>query len=151
MTEVSYQEQLKRTKRWYEIFQQLNQGLEHEKNSEFYKDYVYSFFQNCYHLKDWLKNDKSIKIDKEELEVFVNNCKGMKICKGICNGSKHLISKNPRIGESSYFMVLEAGKKPVISVKYNIEANGESQDAFSLASECMREWQYFFKKNNLIY
>ena len=54
---AKYQEQLERVRRYYGRFKKLNGGMEHIAPSDMYIDDIYSFFLNCYHLKDWLKND----------------------------------------------------------------------------------------------
>ena len=54
-----YEEQFKRVNRWYDRFKKLNSGKEHTRNTDFEADDVHAFFINCYHLKDWIKNDKA--------------------------------------------------------------------------------------------
>jgi hypothetical protein len=52
-----WKEQWARLGRSYELITQTEKGRPDDRNSDFLKDELYSFFQNCYHLKDWLKND----------------------------------------------------------------------------------------------
>jgi hypothetical protein len=54
---ASYREQYERVKRWYGKFIALDQGRAHDVPSENYLDEIYAFFMNCYHFKDWIKND----------------------------------------------------------------------------------------------
>ena len=84
-----YKEQYDRTKRWYEEFKKINNKKEHIRNTQYEDDIVYAFFQNCYHLKDWIKNDDKIKTRKN-VERFIEENKCLSICSDICNGSKHL-------------------------------------------------------------
>ena len=57
-----YREQLARTRRYYERFKKLNDGKAQEPSSEANMDDIYAFFQNCYHLKDWLKQRSCIHV-----------------------------------------------------------------------------------------
>ncbi len=52
-----WQRQWARVNRWYDRFGKIDAGVEHYKSSDFSDDEMWSFFINCYHFKDWLKND----------------------------------------------------------------------------------------------
>jgi hypothetical protein len=56
----TWKEQWERVLRWYSRFEQINRGQHDAPSTDFYQDDVYAFFQNSYHLKDWLKNDASV-------------------------------------------------------------------------------------------
>ena len=51
---TKYSEQFARMRRYLERFGEIRAGRVHDRDSEHYLDDVYSFFLNCYHLKDWL-------------------------------------------------------------------------------------------------
>ena len=56
-----------------------------------YEDDVWNFFQNCWHLKDWIKNDVAIdSAHRESVECDVNKVDELVICADLCNRSKHL-------------------------------------------------------------
>jgi hypothetical protein len=76
----SYLEQYKRVKRWHARFAAINNGLEHTKSSDYYADEVYAFFQNCYHLKDWIKNDPLSGQPGPKVEGFVHSSLSLRIC-----------------------------------------------------------------------
>ena len=51
-------EQWARVLRWYALFEKTTVGREQDElTSEHYLDQAYAFFQNCFHLKDWLQHD----------------------------------------------------------------------------------------------
>jgi len=78
-------------KRWYERFRLINNGKAHNQSSDYSEDEIYAFFINCYHLKDWIKNDDAVSIEgKEKLEKFIKGSDYMNICEKVCNGIKHL-------------------------------------------------------------
>ncbi len=53
----TYSVQLHRVKRYLQRFEEIGSGKAHNQSTPDYDDDVYAFFQNCYHLKDWIKND----------------------------------------------------------------------------------------------
>ena len=71
--EKRYLEQFDRMKRWYDRVRKISEGKAHNLPTDYYQDEVYAFFINCYHLKDWIKNDAETHVASEEVEKFVNN------------------------------------------------------------------------------
>ena len=55
-----YLEQYERMQRSYDRFREINSRLADKVSSD-YEDDVFAFFMHCYHLKDWIKNDPSVK------------------------------------------------------------------------------------------
>jgi len=57
---MTYHEQLARVRRFLARVENLSVNpkfeLPPEKQTE-YEDMLYAFFQNCWHLKDWIKHD----------------------------------------------------------------------------------------------
>ena len=79
-----YEEQLGRVERFLQRISVPN------KNREEYEDFLWAFFQNCWHLRDWLKNDTSIRKRKREAILSaVKQSKVLLICECIANRSKH--------------------------------------------------------------
>lgn len=152
-----YTEQFKRMQRWYETFKQMDEGIAHEQSSEVYTDIVYAFFQNCYHLKDWIKNDNSVTLPEGvNIEHFINNNHSMCLLADICNGTKHLtlLDRFKRTDEdlkfdSKKYSLALGGKKPIIAVKWNIKTNSGNLDAFEPATECLHKWEDFIKNQNI--
>ena len=158
-----HQEQYERMKRWYERIKKIDQGRPHNLPSDYYCDEVYAFFVNCYHLKDWIINDDTVKKSEKgekggKVEDFINQNGCMRICADICNGIKHVKkSKDPRkpprsdedpeFGARKLSLNLGGGPEPVITVKFSIETKTGTIDAFELASECVRKWEEFIKDN----
>ena len=137
-----YLEQYERVKRWYERLMNINNGIPHTKNSESYKDEVYAFFINCFHLKDWIKNDPSNNVYADKVEKFVNSKKNLEICRKICHGAKHLIIEHPKLDKADHSLKL-GGCETIYSAKYEIEVEGIKYDAFKLATQCMNDWKVF--------
>jgi hypothetical protein len=116
-------------------------------------DDTYMFFQNCYHLKDWLKNDPTfgnVKKTKQEIEDYVTNTPCLALCADICNGTKHLVlDRSPRSGdipkhEDFFLKAYEGGPRHgEVSYTLVIEHQGTKRDALSLARECVTAWKAF--------
>ena len=148
-----YKEQYERVLRWYQRFKNYNKGILHDKDSNYYLDEIYAFFINCYHLKDWVKNDNTNTIDVGDIESFINNSRN--ICADLCNGLKHLeltrfrVDRDTKFGKKNYQVGL--GTQPTtIAVKIEIIADNNNYDAFDLASDCIKDWEKYLKLKNLI-
>jgi len=152
MTKLRYQEQFERVKRWYARFREINQGKPHTHPSDYYLDEVYAFFLNCYHLKDWIQNEDTIKPPKGKVEHFINQNKCMRVCADICHGIKHLklqrsrSGENPKFGAKKFYLDLGTSP-PTIKIKFSVVTTTGVIDAFDLASECIQKWEEFIKKN----
>lgn len=65
------------------------------------RDALFHFFQDAYHLKDWLINDE-IAVSKRDVERAVSASKELSICADLCNGTKHrALTRDPRTGDPS--------------------------------------------------
>jgi hypothetical protein len=107
-----------------------------------FQDMMWAFFQNCWHLKDWIKNDPLLSdavrtaIDKAAHDK--SSC--LKMCRELCNGTKHLGERpgashrhinttiRPGAGPSEMDCVIDNGQGQLISGK-------------KLAADCLAEWE----------
>ena len=150
-----YLEQINRARRYFARFKQINDGTNHDASSETYFDDIYTFFTHCYHIKDYLINDRAYTAhSKQEIENHITNTPSLALCADICNGLKHLHLNNPRSGSvpdvnSGHIHVhftdsLDGTVSDVkISCKVTIKHNGNELDAFEVATEAMDSWELF--------
>ncbi len=151
-----HQVQLQRVRRYYQRFKRLNDGIVHTVESENYVDDVYAFFESCYHLKDWVLNDRSFgRYTPQQVEDHVTTSPALAICADICNGSKHLhLKRSPRSGSVPAFGTkvirvqledsMSGEESPTrIAMQFEIDHSGRKLDAFQLASEAMNAWEVF--------
>ncbi|SIO60674.1 hypothetical protein SAMN05444166_6482 [Singulisphaera sp. GP187] len=158
---TGYQEQLNRVRRCFKRFERINESGIFDGSVENHIDDIHAFFQNCYHLKDWLKNDPAFSTRTgPEIENHINTTLELAICADICNSTKHLIlTKSPRsgalptMGKKTFTIgitdTLPIAGEPVkevpqtISLKIEIDHNGAKLDAFDVATKALQAWEKF--------
>jgi hypothetical protein len=152
----SYVEQYERMRRSYDRFREIKPGLT-DKISSDYEDDIYAFFMHCYHLKDWVKNDTSVKTRMPnigaDVERFINESEALSLCADLCNSSKRLELKRdssgerPTFGRKQYHHQLNLGSGRSIRLEWLVQRNNEPAiDAFQLATECIAAWDTFFQR-----
>ena len=145
---MSYREQFERLIRNYLRLARIDQGRQHDMHSDNYRDDVYSFFLNCYHLKDWLINDSGFPAASTEVENYINAHHELQLCADICNAHKHLqlnrprSAENPRVGGQQMDVKLGEGEQ-AIKIKFTIDTASGPRDAFELATKCLELWKQF--------
>jgi hypothetical protein len=158
MSELSrHQVQFKRLGRWYERFKNINDDQILDKSDEFYLDDVIAFFINCYHLKDWIKNDPAATSVADKVEAYINNNLELSLCADICTSMKHLeFNRNylPRSGgkvswnKKDVKLKVGSGER-IIATKYRLDTKLGPRDAFDIATKCIEAWDKFYSDNNL--
>jgi hypothetical protein len=148
-----WREQYDRMKRWHERFAQIDQGYKHDRPSEHSVDDIYAFFQNCFHLKDWIKNDHTLPNNvRDSVEPFINGSRSLGLCADLCNSLKHLeresnrSGEDPAFGPKAYSLSLAEGS---ISIKCSITTDSGQEDAFALATQCVYDWDAFIARWDL--
>jgi hypothetical protein len=125
-------------------------------DTELYDDDIYHFFQDAWHLKDWIKNDPSIsKTVRNSIEDEVKNVKPLRIAADIANGTKHMELKKPRpekalLTERNVTIGLS---NPSATATHDLVftlADGSKVSAKDVAADVMREWGLLLKKLGLI-
>jgi hypothetical protein len=67
------------------------------ESSIMYDDDLIHYFQDCWHLKDWIKNDPALSI-ANAIELEVNAHQALRIVADLANGSKHYVRNSHREG-----------------------------------------------------
>ena len=84
---MGWREQYERMLRSHGRFAALALGYETASSDEA-RDAVFHFFQDAYHLKDWIKNDPKV-AGVADPEGLVNGSPELSLCADLCNGTKH--------------------------------------------------------------
>ncbi len=151
-----WESQLFRLHRWHKRVKEIGTANSNSEDMEKEHDYVYAFFQNCYHLKDWLKHSQVIS-PPQKVEDFINRHQEMQICADICNGTKHFHLTKPRHASDENLSVGREyvpsdwpGNRPHMNEKWFVISGETKLDIFDLADRCMVLWDKFLSNNNLI-
>ncbi|SRR5229473_92593 len=112
---------------------------------------LWSFFQNCWHLKDWIKNDPSVPARvRRSIETLVAKPRPLMICADLANATKHLRLRNVRAGAKHSHRNLSITPGESSKVEYRIEiGRGKQQDGLELARECLSEWERILTEQGL--
>lgn len=89
MPNETWKAQYYKTNRWYD---RIIQNKYKHYDPDLIKDDVNTFFINCYHLSDWLKEGSSL--GKPFVDDWVNNNEYLQVCRALANGEKHLHCTN---------------------------------------------------------
>ena len=123
-------------------------------------DTVVHFFQDCFHLRDWIKNASPLsKNDKDDIyNAFLRSSTfvGLPICRDVANASKHLVldktfsvDRNMMISSTGTAHVAQSDVD--FSLRFNIEMPNSNNviDVLELAHSCVNEWDKILKNKRL--
>ena len=169
-----YQEQYERMKRAYARFNETSFGKPAELSGQSLKDDGLTFFQACLHLRDWIKNDEELpQAVRGAVFDYVKGSRVLSLCHDIAIGAKHLTVKNPLAsGENPRLTPVRTIEKTIspelcyrdddddnhlppgtpihtFSVWLLLETYSGEGGALAFATECITEWDNFFKLHGL--
>lgn len=145
---TGYRDQLDRVLR-YLGRAHAGEGDQNQRYIVDYQDDVWSFFQNCWHLKDWIRHDPLLDDDvKARIEAAVESSQILAIANDMANGTKHLELHKSQAG-AAYSHLSLATSGEVSTLKCIIEVAGRSRTARELATECVGEWQRILEAEGL--
>ncbi len=141
-----YMDQLNRVRR---MLDRINRQ---DRSPEEYEDDIWSFFQNSWHLKDWVKNDRSVpRRVRRSIERLAAASPPLRICADLAIGTKHLKVNKRRVGArpSHYNVAIVPGE--LSKVEYLIDTgSGTQQVGLDLALKCLLEWERILAAQGLI-
>lgn len=112
----------------------------HNRKLVDYEDDVWSFFQNCWHLADWIKNDTKgvAKATRGKIDIEVNSYPALMISGELAGKSKSLeMTRNHND---------EGGKEHAELLLTVIDRNGDEFPVKKLATDAMKNWMAIVKK-----
>jgi hypothetical protein len=143
----AYVEQFERVKRF------LGRIEVQGRDSTEYDDDLWAFFQNCWHLKDWIMNDPGVpRALGKRIFKSVKRCSSIIVCADLANRSKHLSLKDPWVdAEVTQRNVDVQLGNPTTSTSEHIITvkNGNKLIALEVAKKAVEEWQDIFKTHGL--
>jgi hypothetical protein len=146
VTANRYRDQLDRARRYLARVEAVGSRRDVD-----FQDDVWGFFQNCWHLKDWLLNDLLISdATKQKIEKAVHAAECMKICHDLTNGTKHYVLTDPIVGARHSHTNVRITPERQSDMDCIIELpDGSRISARDVAKKCMTEWERILKEYNL--
>jgi hypothetical protein len=115
---------------------------------------MWAFFQNCWHVKDWVCNDPNVSSAQQEAACkMAYASEALVICQDLCNGTKHLKLKDPRSGAGASHNHIDLKIDPVWGI-FEMDCLvddglGGTRPGKQLASECLAEWERILTSQGL--
>ena len=144
-TLTSWRSQFERMKRSY------SQVTGPYQSSVEFEDDLHHFMQDCWHLKDWIKNDPSTKIGPE-IETYAAGYRSLRIAADLANGSKHLLRHTDREGAyvTSIGVTIHLGQKKPIDVECTVTlTDGTTLPIQTVVHEAFADWNTLLTKIGL--
>jgi hypothetical protein len=125
----------------------------HTSDVEF-QDMMWAFFQNCWHLKDWVDHDP-LASDAQKKEVIdqAHASAPLKICRDLCNGTKHLgVDRKPSSGTGAAHdhvaITIVSGESSTIDCIVK-DGFGSPISGKWFARDCVAEWERILQSAGL--
>lgn len=114
-------------------------------------DFTIAFFQNCYHLKDWVPIFENIEDAawQEKWQTFIEQNECIRYCRDICNGTKHLKIDNPSMdADFSIYRDFEEveGFEDGKFIGWFLLADDKRISLNQLMDDCINAWKVFLKE-----
>ena len=114
-----------------------------------FQDMMWAFFQNCWHVKDWVKNDPILdQATKDSILAWAHKSIVLGVCHDMCNGTKHL---GPRPGEASHDHIdttIVPGGETIMDCLID-NGHGKLVSGRLLAHQCIGEWVSILQSHGL--
>ena len=150
----TYRAQLDRVQRMRKRFDVKHESQDAAQDAQDAQDIMWSFFQNCWHLKDWVREDKVLTTQAQRDAIHTEaHLPGspLRHCQALCIATKHL---GPRPGAKHKRMNINifagwgGGGRPNIELIVDL-GDGNEMSGHDLADQCIAEWKRIFTEQNL--
>ncbi|MET3934851.1 hypothetical protein [Arthrobacter sp. OAP107] len=106
---------------------------------------VKEFFIHCWHLKDWLVEDREISVESADIGVLLRTEPDLKVCNAMANTSKHHTLSPGKVSARVVSVVTQP--KGQVTIEITSTSGAEKRDALELANSCMSIWKKFLKQH----
>lgn len=149
-----WREQYDRMKRWRETM------ARDRTDPDRVQDIFLAFAQTCYHMVDWLENDRTQPIRRGEAGQHVIDSPALSFCDDICQGAKHARLEERDVETSvtesmvtDYTLHTWSGKtsqRERAVQKLYLDWQGGSVLALDFADQCIFEWEQLLREKQLL-
>ncbi len=131
-----WEAQFDRVRRWYHRLSAAETGADRY-------DFFYAFFENAFHLRDWLKDTNAV--SDADLETLFAPNPDMRLCRDLANSHKHYSLRNPSqaVPPSEVHEYKPGFGNLDADLSLVILSDGIKHDAFDLAARILRTWEEF--------
>jgi hypothetical protein len=147
---TGYRDQLDRARRFLDRILASPQDNGDSPSEVEFQDNVWAFFQNCWHVKDWVESDPlASPAQKNAVLAEAHRSSLLKICKQMCNGTKHL---EVRKGEAQHSYVETTGIPGYRTFSMDClidDGAGNSISSKDLGRQCIAEWERILSAQGL--
>jgi len=143
---MMYLEQLNRARRFLRRIEKF------DRSQVDYEDDLWAFFQNCWHVKDWIKNDQKLSQDiRKAVEKDVAQRDGIMNCADLANRTKHLsLARGPRRNANHVGTDVTVIPGEETRLRYRISSDTvKNRDALEIAREALNEWEELLRQYGL--
>jgi hypothetical protein len=149
---IGYRHQLERARRFLDRVERPigdDQDLL-DIDEHAYQDMMWAFFQNCWHVKDWLCNDPSVPSETKGAVVDLAHLSpDLKMCQQLCNGTKHLgLRKGAKHLRTS--TTYDFARGFIETDCFIDDGNGKEISGRELARRCIDEWERILVSQGLV-
>lgn len=138
-----WQGQFARVCRWYKRIQQAKVPSDIE-------DYLYAFFQNCFHLREWLQEARVV--PQASIEQLFRDNEELRLCQDIANATKHRSLVDPKQSREFSLARVYVGESHgwfESDTALVVLSEGNQHDALELAGRCLELWENLLDSNGL--
>jgi hypothetical protein len=146
---IGYRYQLDRARRSLDRLEQpVDTDYEQFMTDIDFQDMVWAFFQNCWHLKDWVQHDPLVPaLTKTAVIDLAHRSAVLRVCQELCNGTKHLGAR-PGAAHDHIDMTIVPGG-PIIMDCLIDNGSGTLVSGRMLAHQCISTWVTILESNGL--
>jgi hypothetical protein len=160
---TGWREQYDRLLRSHDRLSAIAGGGQHASSDEA-RDALIHFFQDRWHLADWIANDPAIRIGRGAIDAHVNNSQALMLCADLANGTKHFgldPGRRPRTGDAATAVTRQDvavrpatigspdPPQPALHA-WRVSSGGQEYDALTLAGDVVREWNQWLQAAGLL-
>ena len=139
---TGYRHQLDRARRFLERME------EPRANEVEFQDMVWAFFQNCWHVKDWMEYDPVVPRQKKDIVIeLAHRSVVLRVCQEMCNGTKHLGARPRAKHQHIELMVDSVGNTEMDCIIDN--GQGTEVSGRMLSHQCIAEWVSILQSQGL--
>lgn len=146
---IGYRDQLDRARRFLERMERPvdDDGVDGMTDVDF-QDMVWAFFQNCWHIKDWVKSDPLVpQLTRDAVMARAHESIALRVCQEMCNGTKHLGAR-PGASHDHIDTTIVPGCSTIMDCLID-NGTGTLVSGRMLAHQCIAEWEVILRSSGL--